>query len=158
MQRTKEKIVETKDYILNFTDQTCYIRKTKEIISTSIDILQELARSHWREEKRNQKFHYYTMSYEEPVLDGIELFYFLSDSINNTPLNKVLQKEYEEKFYKLLLSLPQKQRIIMWKYFYERKNELQISQEINIKKDMVHYYKKKSIKFLKETRSYEDFL
>lgn len=158
MQRTKQKIIETPDYILNFEEQTCYIKKTKELISSSIEILQELARSYWREKKQNQKYYCNTLSYNEMVSVDTELFYFLSDSINKIPLNIIIKKENENDLYQLLLSLPLKNRIIMWKYYYEGKKEDIISQEVHLSKAMVHYYKKQAIKKIKQKRKYKDFL
>lgn len=157
MKRTRQNI-ETSDYILNFKDLTCYIKETKQTTNANIEILEELSRSYWREEKRNHKYNYMITSYENLVSTGIELLYFLSNPINKNPLNDIIHKEQKVKIKELFLSLPKKPRNILWKYYYENKNEIEIAKEMNLNKKIVHYYKKKYIQKIRQERNYEEFL
>lgn len=135
-------------YLVNLEEGYYRIKGSRERIYTKFEILQELQRSQWREEKNGKSYYEHTLSYNNEDDDGIPFYEYLSDSSFITP-GVYLQKEaVSEIIKKAFDTLPKKKKTILILYYFHKYNDSEIAQMIDSTQQVVHYNRHAALKKL----------
>lgn len=140
---------ETKDYILDFEKGTCIVKENGMETQASGEVMLEIARSTWREEKQNAAYNDRTLSYNKPATDDCEFIEFFEGSTTLETEIMFSQKELCVSVKELMNLLPEKLRIVAEMYYFKGMTERAIGKELGVSEQLVHYRKGS---FLKKAR------
>lgn len=127
-----------------------------ERIFTSKEVLQELVRSQWREEKKIRKHKYYTFSYFQKDEMGFEFLEYLSSK--SAQPEEICERIILKKLLKDAINkLPPKYAQAGILYFIEGYSEIEIGNILNCSNAMVQYYKKCFLKKLKNNKKLKTY-
>ena len=148
------KIYNVDNYQINLEEG--YLIMDGEKIFTPHEVLQEIVRSQWREEKKIRKHKYYTLpSYKKNDIEFEFLDYIsLPKSAQPEEIYEqiVLQKLLKDAISRL--SPHYRQAGIL---YFEGYSEIEIGNILNCSKAMAHYYKKCFLKKLKNNKKLEAY-
>ena len=107
--------------IYKFVDGTTNaVEVTEEIYLIHLELLQQEKRNHWKETRRHTSLYYFTdmgIDFEDKRID---LF------------AEILRKENAERVHKALLTLPDKRRDLVRKFYYEEMTMQQIASQTGV--------------------------
>ena len=135
-------------YWVNQEEGYCTIAGKGKKIYASEDVLQELRRDQYREEKRNKRYYTNTSSYNNEDDNGITFLEHLPDPSLVTPDIYVENKAVSELIKKALNTISEKQQKILLLYYIERYNEKEIANMIGLSQQAVNFNRHSALKKL----------
>ena len=143
-------------YLVNLEEGYYRIKGSRERIYTKFEILQELQRSQWREEKNGKSYYEHTLSYDNEDDDGITFFEHLPDTSSVAPDIYVENKAVSELIKKALDTISKKQQKILLLYYIERYNEKEIANMIGLSQQAVNFNRHSALKILSKNEQLKD--